>query len=224
MPGAVRASVEGGLQRLGVNSVTLLQLHNSLTRQRGDQPTSLTPADVLRPGGVRDAFEQLRMEGLVHHLGLTGLGDAESLRAVLAANAWAALQVNLNLCAAGPDSGCFDGWTEPRPPQPARLAIRVFAGGALAGKPPSAHTLTTKFFPLAGYERDLRRAGFAVPHDGNRAAPGRRLERAGDFGSPLLIGLQPRGAGFAQRKSNADSQAWFSAALRRVVSLSSRHE
>ncbi|MEQ2007282.1 MAG: aldo/keto reductase, partial [Limisphaerales bacterium] len=41
---------------------------------------------------------------------------------------------------------------------PALLAIRVFAGGALAGKPPSAHTLTTKFFPLPIYERDLRRA------------------------------------------------------------------
>lgn len=38
------------------------------------------------------------------------------------------------------------------------LAIRVFAGGALAGKPPSAHTLKTKFFPLPGYERELRRA------------------------------------------------------------------
>ena len=28
------------------------------------------------------------------------------------------------------------------------FAIRVFAGGALAGQKPSKHTLTTKFFPL----------------------------------------------------------------------------
>jgi aryl-alcohol dehydrogenase-like predicted oxidoreductase len=38
------------------------------------------------------------------------------------------------------------------------FAIRVFAGGALAGNPPSVHTLKTPFFPLALYERDRVRA------------------------------------------------------------------
>jgi D-threo-aldose 1-dehydrogenase len=178
IPGAVRRSVEGSLQRLGVDSVALLQLHNSVTRQRGDQPTSITPDDVLRTDGVRAAFEQLRRDGLVQHFGLTGLGDADALAEVLRVDAWATVQANFNLCepdgvpasasrvATSPDqasaversgrrrevagTGCGAGV--------ALLAIRVFAGGALAGRPPSAHTLTTKYFPLAGYERDLRRA------------------------------------------------------------------
>lgn len=151
--GAVRASVEGSLRRLGVNSVVLLQLHNSITRQRGDQPTSITANDVLRPGGVLEAFDQLRRERLIQHFGLTGLGDAESLNEVLGAGEWATAQVNLNLC--DPSSPLIT----PAPDRsPALLTIRVFAGGALAGKPPSAHTLTTKFFPLPIYERDLRRA------------------------------------------------------------------
>jgi aryl-alcohol dehydrogenase-like predicted oxidoreductase len=38
------------------------------------------------------------------------------------------------------------------------FAIRVYAGGALVGQPPSAHTRQTKFFPLDLYERDTRRA------------------------------------------------------------------
>ena len=38
------------------------------------------------------------------------------------------------------------------------IAIRVFAGGALSHQPPSAHTKTTKFFPLDLYERDRQRA------------------------------------------------------------------
>jgi aryl-alcohol dehydrogenase-like predicted oxidoreductase len=38
------------------------------------------------------------------------------------------------------------------------FAIRVFAGGALLGRPPSAHTLKTPYFPLAVYERDAARA------------------------------------------------------------------
>ncbi len=202
--GAVRASVESSLQRLGVSSVALLQLHNSITRRRGDQPTSITPDDVLRSGGVLEAFEQLRREGLVQHFGLTGLGDEASLDEVQKAGAWTTMQVNLNLCErsaglrtgaklnlrpvgrdsvephsehseasgasisitppgrdarfARADSVGHWGSTESRPAGPALLAIRVFAGGALAGRPPSAHTLTTKFFPLPIYERDLRRA------------------------------------------------------------------
>jgi aryl-alcohol dehydrogenase-like predicted oxidoreductase len=38
------------------------------------------------------------------------------------------------------------------------LAIRVFAAGALLGRPPSDHTLRTPFFPLALYERDTVQA------------------------------------------------------------------
>jgi len=38
------------------------------------------------------------------------------------------------------------------------FAIRVFAGGALAGQQPSKHTLTTKFFPLDLFRRDEARA------------------------------------------------------------------
>ena len=38
------------------------------------------------------------------------------------------------------------------------MAIRVYAGGALAGQAPSQHTLTTKFFPLDLYQRDQARA------------------------------------------------------------------
>ena len=38
------------------------------------------------------------------------------------------------------------------------FAIRVYAGGAVAGNPPSNHTLNTKFFPLDLYRRDQERA------------------------------------------------------------------
>jgi aryl-alcohol dehydrogenase-like predicted oxidoreductase len=159
----VKASVAASLRRLRRERVTLLQLHNAITTRRDDAPTSLTPADVLGPGGVLEVFEELRAEGLAAHFGLTGLGDFASLREVLRAGRWAAMQVNdhalirrapgdgnlIELCARH-DVGV--------------LAIRVLAGGALAGQPPSAHTLTTPFFPLALYQRDMasarRVAGF----------------------------------------------------------------
>jgi aryl-alcohol dehydrogenase-like predicted oxidoreductase len=37
------------------------------------------------------------------------------------------------------------------------FVIRVYAGGALAGAPPSHHSLTTRFFPIELFHRDERR-------------------------------------------------------------------
>lgn len=161
----IKQSVAASLERLRLPRVTLLQLHNSITAERGAQPTSLTPDDVLGP--VLETFKELQRAGLVEHIGLTGLGEPAAIKAVLAADAFATVQTPYHLL--DPSAGC-DG-----PPNAVEqglgdivrtcaeskmgvFAIRVFAGGALAGKPPSKHTLTTPFFPLALYERDRARA------------------------------------------------------------------
>jgi aryl-alcohol dehydrogenase-like predicted oxidoreductase len=165
--GHTRESVAASLKRLGLPRVALLQLHNSITAKRGDEPTSLTPRDVLGAGGVLDAFRELQAEGLVEHLGLTGIGQPEAMREVVGSGAFDTMQVPFN--ALNPSAGY---------PMPAGFAetdygniiadcgmqgmgvfaIRVFAGGALLGAAPSAHTLKTPFFPLHLYERDRRRA------------------------------------------------------------------
>lgn len=165
--GAVRRSVAGSLERLRLPSVTLLQLHNSITACRGDEPTSVTPDDVLGPGGILEALLELRREGLARHLGLTGIGQPPCLAQVVACGEFAAMQVPYHLLnpSAGQDMG-------PDFPETnygnliaicaaadmGVLAIRVLAGGALAGRPPSPHTLKTPFFPLSLYERDCERA------------------------------------------------------------------
>jgi L-galactose dehydrogenase/L-glyceraldehyde 3-phosphate reductase len=164
---AVRRSVEGSLERLGVGHVTLLQLHNSVTRRRGDEPTSITPDDVLGRGGALETMRELQAAGVVRHLGLTGIGDPASLRAVIASDAFATIQVPYHLLnpSAGRDmpadfsetnygnviASCADAGM-------GVLAIRVLAGGALADNEPSPHTRKTPFFPLALYERDRARA------------------------------------------------------------------
>jgi aryl-alcohol dehydrogenase-like predicted oxidoreductase len=152
---AVRASVIGSLKRLGLSRLTLIQLHNSITAQRGDQPTSITPLVVLGKGGVLEAFDGLRQEGLAAHFGLTGLGDAASLHEVIRSGPWATIQCPFNLLSAAEDRELVAYSADYGL---AVLAIRVFAGGALAGQPPSEHTKRTPFFPLALYERDQRRA------------------------------------------------------------------
>jgi aryl-alcohol dehydrogenase-like predicted oxidoreductase len=154
---AVKRSVAASLRRLRRKRVTLLQVHNSITRQRGDLPTSIMVEDVIGRGGMLEAFEELRAQGLVGHFGLTGMGDGESLRQVMQQGPWSSIQVNEHALIRrplGPESllaACAENGV-------GVLAIRVFAGGALSGQPPSAHTLKTPFYPLPIYERDQANA------------------------------------------------------------------
>lgn len=165
--GRVRASVNASLKRLGVPRVSLLQLHNSITAQRGDEPTSLTPRDVVGPGGVIEAFRRLRDVGLVSHVGLTAIGQAGPLHEVVASGEFATIQVPFSLV--NPSAGHSVGEkfteanygqiiTECERQRMGVFAIRVFAGGALLGQPPSPYTFQTKFFPLDLFRRDEQRA------------------------------------------------------------------
>jgi aryl-alcohol dehydrogenase-like predicted oxidoreductase len=165
--GYTRESVRASLARLGLPRVTLLQLHNSITARRGDEPTSLTPEDVLGRNGVLDAFRELQADGLVGFLGLTGIGQPGSMRAVVDSGAFDTIQAPfnaLNPSAGYPMPAGFDETdygniiADCAAQKMGVFAIRVFAGGALLDAPPGAHTLKTPFFPLDLYERDRRRA------------------------------------------------------------------
>ncbi len=152
----VKRSVASSLRRLGLPRVALVQLHNSITARRGELPTSITPRDALE---ARAAFEELRRNGLVEWCGLTGLGETPALLEAMRGAAWTTVQVNFSLAEA--DTALLDAAQEHGI---APLAIRVFAGGALSGQPPSAHTRTTKFFPMAIYERDTQHAAALQAH------------------------------------------------------------
>ena len=165
--GAVKRSFEGSLERLQLQRVTLLQLHNSVTRQRGDEPTSVTPQDVLGGSGITAAFEELRAEGLISHLGLTGIGDPTALEELVRSGQFATIQVPYHLLNPSAGRSMPAGFAETNygniiaacsQNQMGVLAIRVLAGGALANSPPSPHTFKTPFFPLELYRRDRRRA------------------------------------------------------------------
>ncbi len=172
----IRRSVDESLQRLRVSSVTLLQLHNGITMGRGDEPASITPDDILSRGGVADAFDRLRDEGIIRHSGLTGTGQPIAMKAVIRSGRFDTVQTPYN--ALNPSAGA----TSPIQPgdtdygniladcaemQMGVFAIRVFAAGALLGQVPSAHTLKTPYFPLDLYQRDAARAELLRDELGN---------------------------------------------------------
>jgi aryl-alcohol dehydrogenase-like predicted oxidoreductase len=179
---AAAQSVEASLRRLEVREISLLQLHNSITVGRGDEPTSVTPDDVLRPGGIAEAFEECKGRGLVRHLGITGIGQPAALREVIASGRFATMQAPYHLLNPSAGQAMESGFAETDYGNVIAscaavgmgvLAIRVLAGGALAGNAPSPHTVKTPFFPLALYERDRQRAA----HWGAKLGPGRSLPR-----------------------------------------------
>ncbi|MEE3369686.1 MAG: aldo/keto reductase [Planctomycetota bacterium] len=165
--GNVEASVMGSLSRLRVQRLTLLQLHNSVTAGRGDEATSLTSQDVIGPGGVLETLERLRSRGVVEHLGLTGIGQPDALREVIASGRFATMQVPYNLLNSSAGSVASETFPETdygnvidaaAAQRMGVFAIRVYAGGALVGQPPAPHTFKTKFFPLDLFQRDSDRA------------------------------------------------------------------
>jgi len=174
--GAVRRSVEESLRRLGLPAVTLLQLHNGLTARREDEPYSITPADVLQPGGVLDAFRELRDVGLVRFLGLTGTGHPDAMREAVRSGGFDTIQVPLHMLNPSaarvmpPDFSDTDYGNiiaDCAEMKMGVFAIRVFAGGALLGNEPSAHTLKTPFFPLDLYRRDRQQAEHLIAERGS---------------------------------------------------------
>jgi aryl-alcohol dehydrogenase-like predicted oxidoreductase len=163
----VTRGIDESLKRLQLPAVTLLQLHNGITNQRGDEPFSVSPDDVLSTNGILEALNQVRKRGLTRHIGLTGTGHPEALRRVIQSGAFETIQLPYSVLnpSAGllmPADFCDRNYgnilEDCEHAKMGVFAIRVFAGGALLGQPPSAHTLTTPFFPLALYERDAAQA------------------------------------------------------------------
>lgn len=164
---AARESLLASLRRLRLERVTLLQIHNSITARAGAEPTSISPACVLGPGGLLEEMERLRNEGLVEHLGLTGLGEPSALAEVIASGEFASIQVPYNLLNPSAGRAMPAGFDQTDYANVIDVchrhgmgvfAIRVLAGGALAARPPSPHTLKTPFFPLELYRQDRARA------------------------------------------------------------------
>ena len=138
--GAITRSVEASLDRLGRDSVDLIQLHNHIARQRSGAERTLGVQDVL--GEVVEAFRTLQAQGKTKYYGITALGDTAALHQVIDSGALYTAQVCYNLLnpsagyavpagfpsqdfgqlidrAAGREMGC--------------IAIRVLAAGALSG-------------------------------------------------------------------------------------------
>lgn len=98
IPGQIERSLHQSLERMKLESVELLQLHNQIAAKTGTGALgAVSLEDVLRKGGVADCLERLRTQGLAKFIGLTALGEAESIVAAIDSGRFDAAQVYYNM-------------------------------------------------------------------------------------------------------------------------------
>jgi L-galactose dehydrogenase/L-glyceraldehyde 3-phosphate reductase len=140
--GQVERSVHESLQRLNRDAVDLLQLHNRIGDAAGNASQRAIGAhDILRDGGVADALERVREQGLTRFVGLTALGEAPAIVQVIDSARFDTAQVYYNMlnpsaARAMPPawsghgfSGVIDACTRH---DVGVMGIRAFASGVLA--------------------------------------------------------------------------------------------
>lgn len=94
---AVRRAIEASLERLQMDKLELYQLHNRIGWSGSAGRDWFTPYDILRPGGVADAFAAAREDGLTDFTGITALGDTTAVRDIIAAERFQSAQVYYNM-------------------------------------------------------------------------------------------------------------------------------
>lgn len=184
---AVHASIEASLRRLGREQVDVLYLHNPVVLSSRDG-REMDLGTAL--GEVALALEEVRAAGLAEHIGLTGLGEAEGLREMVANAPFEVVQAYFN--ALNPSAGYtghsggqqdFEGLIDTA----ARagrgvVVIRVLAAGAAAAAPERT--------PNAGDPGGALAAGSSYGGDLERGA--RLAALAGELGleSPVELALR----------------------------------
>ncbi len=140
LPGAIRRSVEASLQRLGRDSVDLIQLHNHIAHQRSPKDAGLSVPDVL--GDVVATFQSLQAQGKAKYYGITAVGDTAALHQVIDSGAFYTAQVCYNLLNPSAGHPVPDGFPSQdfgrlidraAAKRMGCIGIRVLAAGALSG-------------------------------------------------------------------------------------------
>lgn len=168
---AVTNSLDGSLQRLRLERVDILHLHNPITAAGGG--SALGVGQVLEE--VVPAFDRLRRQGKIGFLGISAVGDTAALHRVIDSRAFDSAQVvynMLNPSAAGPlpknyPAQDYEGLFEATAAAGVGVVgIRVLAGGALSGsaaRHPVAGAAPEPIGSAMRYDADVERARRLAP-------------------------------------------------------------
>jgi L-galactose dehydrogenase/L-glyceraldehyde 3-phosphate reductase len=171
--GQVMRSVEGSLQRLGLDKVPLLILHSRIVGETepGRDNRSLSPAEVLGRGGIADIMDGLRSRGLCDWIGLTALGDPPAVTEVIDGDRFDAAQVYYNLLNPTAMASAGPGWNSTdfagllhrcAARDMGVMGIRIFAAGHLAATERHGREIAITANAENAAEEDRARAALAI--------------------------------------------------------------
>ncbi|MCP5157639.1 MAG: aldo/keto reductase [Ectothiorhodospiraceae bacterium] len=196
--GQVERSITESLGRLRRDNVDLLILHNRIAAERA--PDTVTPDDVLRPGGVLDAMARVRDRGLTRHLGITALGETGPCIQVIDSGRVDAAQVYYNLLNPSAARTMRGGWSAQsfagiidacRRQDVGIMGIRVLAAGVIATD--ERHGREVQIATGSDLDTETRRAhaAFAALGDGHgtRAQTAIRFALANGDLSCVVVGM-----------------------------------
>ena len=201
IPGAVERSVHESLRRLKRDSVDLLQLHNAIGARTGSGTLGAVGIDdVLRAGGVADALERMRAQGLTRLVGLTALGEAPAIVRAIESGRFDSAQVYYNLLNPSAAREMPAGWSGHdfagvcaacKAQGVAMMGIRVFASGVLATD--ERHGREIALTEDSALEVETQRAHAALaalgPGHGTRAQTALRFALANPQFACFVVGL-----------------------------------
>jgi aryl-alcohol dehydrogenase-like predicted oxidoreductase len=168
---AVTKSLEGSLQRLGLEQVDIFHLHNAITVGGGGE--SLSAKQVLDE--VVPAFDRQRRQGKARFLGITAIGDTAALHEIIDARVFDSAQVVYNMLnpsaatalpANYPAQDYGRLFDHTRAAGVGVVGIRVLAGGALSGsakRHPIASPPPEPIGSASSYDIDVARAKGLMP-------------------------------------------------------------
>lgn len=196
--GEVERSLHASLQRLRLERVDLLQLHNPLAAET--RPDVVGIDRLLARNGVLDALEAMQAQGLTRYLGCTAVGEAPACVAAIESGRFDTAQIYYNMISPTAATGSPPGWTGPRldgifaacrARDVGTLVIRVFAAGVLVAD--RRHGREVPIFAAADIPSEEQRAAavWRVLGDryGTRAQTAIRYALANPDVATVIFGL-----------------------------------
>ena len=171
IPQAIRSSVELSLERLGIDRIELLQVHNGISSNPAGN--GLRPETVLEE--IVPALKSLQTAGKVRFIGMSGLGETASIARLIGSGEFDTAQLVLNLLnpsAALPagsmhEAQDYEGMlTSAERKGMGTIGIRALAGGALIGTTDRHPVAMAKVDPIGSgttYIEDVDKARLFMP-------------------------------------------------------------
>ena len=189
--------LDNSLKRLKIDKLDLYQLHNRITLK--ESKDTLTSYQILK-NNICELMTKLKDDGRVENIGLTALGEANSIREIIRTGHFDTAQIYYNLLNPSASFNEKGTWTDHdfsglisscQEQEMGIMGIRIFAAGLLATKVRHGREIpVTDVIDISEEERRVEKLFKLVGDNyGNRAQFALRYGLSNDDLSCIVLGL-----------------------------------